>query len=42
MKLEKLQPNAVVPGVLPESTVTATTVQWCGFEAVVLPCKGYQ
>ncbi len=39
MKLEDLQPNAVVRGVLPESTVTTTSVQWFGSEAVELTYK---
>ncbi len=39
MKLEELQPNAVVRGVLPESIVTVTSVQWFGSAAVELTYK---
>ena len=39
MKLEDLQPNAVIRGVLPEAIVTVTSVQWFGSAAVELTYK---
>ena len=34
MKLEDLQPNAAVRGLLPDSLVTVVNVQWFGSEAL--------
>ena len=39
MKLEDLQPNASVRGILPDSLVTVVTVQWFGSEALELTYK---
>ena len=39
MRLEDLQPNAAVRGVLPDSFVTVVSVQWFGSEAVELTYK---
>jgi superfamily II DNA or RNA helicase len=39
MKLEELQPNASVRGILPDSLVTVVTVQWFGSEALELTYK---
>ncbi|MBI3245527.1 MAG: DUF3883 domain-containing protein [Deltaproteobacteria bacterium] len=39
MKLEDLQPNAVVRGILPDSLVTVVSVQWFGSEALELTYK---
>ena len=39
MKLEDLQPNASVRGILPDSLVTVITVQWFGSEALELTYK---
>jgi SNF2 family DNA or RNA helicase len=36
MKLEDLQPNAAVRGLLPDSTVTVVSVQWHGSDALTL------
>ena len=40
MKLEDLQPNAVVRGILPDALVTVVNVQWFGSEALELTYKG--
>ena len=39
MKLEELQPNASVRGILPDSLVTVVNVQWFGSEALELTYK---
>lgn len=39
IKLEDLQPNAVLRGVLPESVVTVVSIQWFGSDAVELTYK---
>src|SRR5438477_4721409 len=39
MRLEDLQPNAAVRGILPEQTVTVVSVQWFGSEALELTYK---
>ena len=39
MKLEGLQPNAAVRGVLPDALVTVVSVQWFGSEALELTYK---
>jgi superfamily II DNA or RNA helicase len=39
MKLEQLQPNAAVRGVLPDALVTVVSVQWFGSEALELTYK---
>jgi superfamily II DNA or RNA helicase len=39
MKLEELQPNASVRGILPDSLVTVINVQWFGSEALELTYK---
>ena len=39
MKLDDLQPNAVVRGILPDALVTVVNVQWFGSEALVLTYK---
>src|SRR5437867_6949899 len=39
MKLEDLQPNAAVRGVLPDALVTVVGVQWFGSEALELTYK---
>src|SRR5512132_3668944 len=39
MKLEDLQPNASVRGILPDSLVTVINVQWFGSEALELTYK---
>jgi SNF2 family DNA or RNA helicase len=38
-KLEQLQPNAAVRGILPDSLVTVVSVQWYGSEALELTYK---
>src|SRR3990172_1842025 len=38
-KLEDLQPNAAVRGILPDSLVTVVSVQWFGSEALELTYK---
>lgn len=38
-KLEELQPNASIRGILPECAVTVVTVQWFGSEALELTYK---
>jgi SNF2 family DNA or RNA helicase len=38
-KLERLQPNAAVRGILPDGLVTVVTVQWFGSEALELTYK---
>ena len=38
-KLENLQPNAAVRGILPEALVTVVSVQWFGSEALELTYK---
>src|ERR671914_1705880 len=38
-KLESLQPNAAIRGILPDSLVTVVNVQWFGSEAVELTYK---
>ena len=39
-KLEDLQPNAEIRGILPDSLVTVVNVQWFGSEALELTYKG--
>ena len=39
MKLEDLQPNAAVRGILPDALVTVISVQWFGSEALELTYK---
>ena len=39
MRLEDLQPNASIRGVLPTSLVTVVSVQWFGSEALELTYK---
>ena len=39
IRLEDLQPNAAVRGILPDCLVTVTTVQWFGSEALELTYK---
>ena len=39
MKLEDLQPNAAVRGVLADALVTVVSVQWFGSEALELTYK---
>ncbi|HEY3999243.1 MAG TPA: helicase-related protein [Candidatus Xenobia bacterium] len=39
MQLEKLQPGAVVRGILPDAVVTVVSVQWFGSEALELTYK---
>ena len=39
MKLEELQPNAAVRGVLLDALVTVVSVQWFGSEALELTYK---
>ena len=39
MKLEDLQPNATIHGILPDSSVTVVSVQWLGSEALELTYK---
>src|SRR3954465_5839324 len=39
MKLEEIQPNAVVRGILPDALVTVVNVQWFGSEALELTYK---
>ncbi|MCC6455467.1 MAG: hypothetical protein IT328_11025 [Caldilineaceae bacterium] len=39
MKLDDLQPNAAIRGVLPDSLVTVVSVQWFGSEALELTYK---
>ncbi|MBK9086001.1 MAG: DUF3883 domain-containing protein [Sterolibacteriaceae bacterium] len=39
MKLEQLQPNAAVRGVVPDAMVTVVSVQWFGSEALELTYK---
>src|ERR1700687_2821349 len=39
MRLEELQPNAAVRGILPDSLVTVVNVQWFGSEALELTFK---
>jgi len=39
MRLEDLQPNAAVRGILPDSIVTVVSVQWFGSEALELTYK---
>ena len=38
-KLETLQPNATLRGILPDSVVTVVNVQWYGSEALELTYK---
>jgi predicted ABC-type ATPase len=38
-KLEELQPNAAIRGILPDSFVTVVTTQWFGSEALELTYK---
>jgi hypothetical protein len=38
-KLEALQPNSTVKGILPDSLVTVVTVQWFGSTAIELTYK---
>jgi superfamily II DNA or RNA helicase len=39
-KLEELQPNSAVRGILPDALVTVVSVQWFGSEALELTYKG--
>ena len=39
MKLEELQPNAAVRGVIPDALVTVVNVQWYGSDALELTYK---
>jgi hypothetical protein len=39
MKLEQLQPNAAIRGILPDALVTVASVQWFGSEALELTYK---
>lgn len=39
MKLEELQPNAAIRGILPDALVTVVSVQWFGSEALELTYK---
>ncbi len=39
MRLERLQPNAVVRGIVPDALVTVVNVQWFGSEALELTYK---
>ena len=39
MKLDDLQPNAAIRGVLPDSLVTVVNIQWFGSEALELTYK---
>ncbi len=39
MKLEQLQPNAAVRGIVPDALVTVVSVQWFGSEALELTYK---
>ncbi len=39
MKLEQLQPNAAIRGILPDALVTVISVQWFGSEALELTYK---
>lgn len=39
MRLEDLQPNAVVRGILPDALVTVVNVRWFGTEALELTYK---
>ena len=38
-RLENLQPNAAVRGILPDAVVTVVSVQWFGSEALELTYK---
>jgi hypothetical protein len=38
-RLEDLQPNAAIKGILPDSLVTVVSVQWFGSEALELTYK---
>ena len=40
MRLEELQPNAAVRGILPDKLVTVVSVQWFGTQALELTYKG--
>jgi SNF2 family DNA or RNA helicase len=40
MKLEELQPNAALRGILPDALATVVSVQWFGTEALELTYKG--
>lgn len=39
MKLQDLQPNAAVRGILPDALATVISVQWFGSEALELTYK---
>ena len=39
MKLEQLQPNAAIRGIIPDTLVTVVSVQWFGTEALELTYK---
>lgn len=39
MRLEDLQPNAAVRGILPDQLVTVVSVQWFGSQALELTYK---
>lgn len=39
MRLEDLQPNAAVRGLLPDALVTVVTTQWYGSDALELTYK---
>ena len=40
MKLEDLQPDATVRGILPDAAVTVVNVQWYGSDALTLVYRG--
>ena len=39
MRLEELQPNAALRGIVPDALVTVVSVQWFGSEALELTYK---
>lgn len=39
IKLEDLQPDAVIRGILPDALITVISVQWFGSEAIELTYK---
>jgi hypothetical protein len=40
MRLEDLQPNASLRGILPDATVTVVSVEWHGSDALTLVYRG--
>jgi hypothetical protein len=40
MKLEDLQPDSIVRGILPDSAVTVVNVEWHGSEALTMVYRG--